>query len=386
MDSGRHAPVSILHCITGLNVGGAELMLARYLHRGHVSPADCAVLSLMDLGPVAPRVHAHGVAIHSLELPQGRLPLGSVPALVWHLRRMRPRLIHGWMYHGNIAASIGALAGRLNVPVVWSIHHSLYDAATEKLLTRRVIRLSAALSSRTAAIIYCSHVAAAQHEALGFDPRRSVVIHNGIDCAEFRPDRWARHRLSKRLGLPPGRLLIGSVGRAHPMKAQHDLVAALALLVRAGRDVHGIFVGPGHLEGSVMEWAEKEGIADRISTLGGDEDVPAIMPGLDIHAISSTWGEAFSLATAEAMASGVPAVVTDVGDCPRVVGDVGLVARRGDPESLAASLAELIDLGIEGRQSLGARARQRILDYFSMEQYVSRHAALYETVLAPLPQ
>jgi glycosyltransferase involved in cell wall biosynthesis len=356
-------------------------MLARFLRRLTHTEHSPVVLSLMSPGPLAEDIAGSGTSIHSLRIPQGRLPLLSVPALGRCVQKIKADIVHGWMYHGNIAASIGCLAARRVVPVIWSVHHSLYDIATEKPLTQRLIRLSSVLSRFTSAITYCSRVAADQHEAIGFDPRRRVVIHNGIDTDEFRPDQPdARLGLTHRLGIPNNRIIIGSVGRFHPMKNQEILVQACAELLREGYEVQALFVGAGHDGGIVTRTAKELGIHDRISTLGPDTDVSSIAPALDIHAISSTWGEAFSMATAEAMASGVPAVVTDVGDCAFVVGDTGRVVARRDSRALAAALKELIDIGPDARRRLGLRARQRVVEHFSLQAYVDRHLALYNEV------
>ncbi len=356
-------------------------MLARFLrpltHTDHKS----VVLSLMSPGPLGQRIARLGTRVHSLGIPQGRLPLLSVPALGHNLQQIDADLVHGWMYHGNIAASIGCLVALRFAPVIWSVHHSLYDIATEKPLTRQLIRLSALLSRRTSAITYCSHVAADQHEIVGFDPRRRVVIHNGIDCDEFRPSQaGAKAELAQRLNIPEQRHIIGSIGRFHPMKDQEVLVHAYAELLQDGYDIQGLFVGEGHKDGVVMNTARALGIQDRISTMGSDADVASVMPGLDIHAISSAWGEAFSMATAEAMASGVPPVVTNVGDCALVVGKTGKVVARRDAKAMAAALRELLDIGPDARRQLGSMGRRRIIENFSLQGYVNKHLALYEEV------
>jgi glycosyltransferase involved in cell wall biosynthesis len=82
------------------------------------------------------------------------------------------------------------------------------------------------------------------------------------------------------------------------------------------------------------------------------------------------------------MASGIPAVVTDVGDCSWLVGDTGAIVPPRDTDALVAALKGMLDLGEQGRRGLGLRARQRVIENFSLEQYVERHTALYEKALA----
>jgi glycosyltransferase involved in cell wall biosynthesis len=105
------------------------------------------------------------------------------------------------------------------------------------------------------------------------------------------------------------------------------------------------------------------------------------MPGFDVYALCSAWGEAFSLAAGEAMASGVPAVVTDVGDSGWLVGDTGVVVPAGYSDALAAGLMRLLRLRPDERRALGQQARRRVQENFSLSLYVERHLALYEAAL-----
>jgi len=356
-------------------------MLARLLPSLERAGLHSTVLSLMTPGPLAARV-SEAAEIVSLGLPQGKLPLLKLPALRSAFKKLRADIVHGWMYHGNIAASVGQFLAPTAAPVIWSVHHSIYDIATEKPLTQKLIRLSAILSRHTGAIIYCSRVAADQHEAIGFNAGRRMIIYNGVDDNEFKPTPGCKERLADLLGIPAQRLIIGSVGRFHPMKCQADLVHACAGLIGAGHDIQCLFVGPGHEAKPLRGLAQELGIDTRVSMLGPDTEITKIMPGLDIHAISSAWGEAYSLATAEAMASGVPVVVTDVGDCPWVVGDTGLVVRRRDPEALGGALRKLIEAGPDARRRIGDAARRRVADHFSLAEYARKHIELYGSLVA----
>jgi glycosyltransferase involved in cell wall biosynthesis len=101
------------------------------------------------------------------------------------------------------------------------------------------------------------------------------------------------------------------------------------------------------------------------------------MNALDIGTLSSSYGEAFPLVIGEAMACGIPCVVTDVGDCGYLVGDTGRVVPSRDPVALARAWDELIDLGPSGRVRLGQAARARIEALFSLPHVVAEYRALY---------
>lgn len=374
------AGIPVLHCITGLNVGGAEYMLARFGAKLTQTNYDPRVLSLMAPGPVARDMQAANIAVETLNMHQSRPGPRAVARLRAIMRSSAPRLLHGWMYHGNVAASIGSrLADRQ--PVIWSIHHSIANLASEKLLTRAVIRISAALSRQTSAISYCSRVSADQHEALGFDPAKRRIIPNGVDCDQFRPGAGARQYLCDALRLPRERLLVGNIARAHPMKDHETFVRAIARLRAMGLDAHGVLIGDGHQNGVVQRVAAELGITPMITVSPARADIDRLMPGLDLFMLSSAWGEAFPLVVAEAMASGVPAIATDVGDCAWLLGDRQMVVEPGNVDGLAKLAASLLCLPQEARRQLGERARRRVVERFSLNAYVDSHLSLYEEVL-----
>lgn len=373
------AGLSMLHVITGVTMGGAEMMLFRLLARGDRDRFAPTVLSLLATGAVGARIAATGVPVLSLGMLQERPLSPAMLRLVPIARSLRPALIQGWMYHGNLAASACALlSGR--PAVLWNVRHSIHDIGHENRLTRAFIRLGAALSSSTRAIVYNSRLSATQHEALGYDADRTVVIPNGFDCRLFRPRPEMRQRLRHEMGIEPGRVVIGMVARYHPQKDPFSLIRATALLAERGVDAHVLIIGTDFDAGNapVVRAIAEAGVGGRMTLLGERHDIPDLVAGLDIATLSSAWGEGFPNVLGEAMACGVPCVATDIGDSAWIVGRTGIVVPPRDPEALADALARLVALGHEGRRELGAAARARVLEHFEVDEIVGRYEALYQ--------
>lgn len=372
-----------MHVITGTALGGAEMMLLRYLRALGAAREGHVVVSVMPPGALAGEIARLGVRVETLRVRRA----AGVPGGLLRLRRLirahDPQVLHCWMYHGSLMGTLALqMSGRREAGLLWAMHHSLADPRNEKPLTRAVIALLMRLAWRADVVTYCSAVARDQHRAHGLSGARDRLIPNQIDPVEFRPDPRARARLAALAAIPDGRLIVGNIGRAHPMKDHAAFARCIALLAQSGLDVHGVVIGEGQPAGPAVTAARKAGAADRLTALGPRLDIPALVPGLDLYVLSSSWGETMPLAVAEAMASGVPAVVTDVGDSPGLAGDSQAVCPPGDAEAMAAAARRILLLPPAERAELGARCRARIADTMSMDSYVSAHEMAYRDATA----
>lgn len=374
---------ALLHIITGTNVGGAEMMLLRLLEAGDPTRLRQSVLSLLQDGPLGARMAERAASYESLGMARALPSPSQAMRMMRITRSAAPQLVMGWMYHGALAATAAQGFAARQAPLVWGIHHSLNALRQEPRMTQRIIRLLAWLSPRAGAIIYVSKQSQAQHEALGFDRRRSVLIPNGIDTDSFKPDPMARGRLRALLNLSEGKPIIGMIARADPMKDHPNLVRALGLLKAKGREAHLVLFGRGtnEPEGPIADAVKAAGVSPCISLMGERHDLKDLVPGLDVLALSSAWGEAFPLVLAEAMASGIPCVATDIGDSAWLIGDTGLIVPPREPEALAMAIDRLLSLTPEERAALGARARARIVNDFGLAKIARVYEDLYASLI-----
>ncbi len=373
---------SVLHVITGLQTGGAEMMLFKLLASAGAGPFGHRVLALSGTGLVGDRIAGLGVPVAALGIG-GPLPSPRACAcLVREVRGARAGLIQGWMPHGNLAALIGAGWARTRTPVVWSIRNALYDLTHQSRTTRWLIRACATLSSKPAAIVYNSRVSAQQHSAFGYDATRATVIPNGFDCDLFQPSPARRHRLRAELAISDRDVVVGMVARYHAVKDHVTFLRAARHVLEAHRSVTFVLAGRG------VDAANEElgaqlaalGIGDRVRLLGEWRDAQGPYAGMDIAALSS-YTESFPNTLGEAMATGVPCVATAVGDVSWILGDTGRTAPPKDPARLAEELLALIRLGPDGRRELGRKARARVQSAFSLSAVAAQYGRLYSRVL-----
>lgn len=368
----------VAHVITDLEVGGAEHVLVRLLEAEAAAGFAPCVVALSNPGPLALRLRASGVDVHTLGMVAGRLRPGDVPRLVTLLRRARPAVVQTWLYHADV---VGGAAARLaGIPVVWGVHREMPPLRDPKRATRAVARAAIAMSTRVpAAVVCCAESARAAHAAAGYPERSLEVIRNGVPVHRSNGRRGVRVRAE--LGLAADAVVVGRIARYHDDKDYPSLIAAAAEVCRHDPRIRFVLVGKGidDANAELVRSLAAAGIADRVQLLGPRADVAAVHSALDV-AVSSSRTEAFPLVVAEAMERGVPVVATDVGDSAALVGRGGLVVPPGDPPALAAAVLELVRAGPEHRSRVGAAGRERVIDHFDLPTMVDRYRALHDRV------
>lgn len=356
-------------------------MLWKLLAQTDRSRFDMHVLCLLGDGRIGEEIRALGIPVTCLGM---RSPAGTflvLRKLRRYLLAVSPDILHGWMYHGNLAAWFGRILTGARIPLVWGVRQSLYDLAREKPATALVIRFCALISKAATKILYNSETARAHHESIGYAPLHGETIPNGFDAGIYLPDSDARAGLRRELDLGDEAPIVGMIARYDPMKGHSNFLSAAELLAGQNFDVHFVLVGRG-VDGAtpVFQRAAKlPCLAGRIHFLGERQDIPALTAGFDV-AVTPSVSEGFANAIGEAMGCGVPCVVTDVGDSAKVVADCGRVVPPGDSSALAQGIADLLQMSSEARRDLGLRARQRVIDEFSISAVAARYEALYESL------
>jgi len=376
--------MKIVHIITSLSTGGAEMMLYKLLSAVDHKRFEHVVVSLINKRTtLGERIEELGVPVHALGMQHGRLPTAtSVRRLICLGRQLNPDIIQGWMYHGNMAALIVSALVPAQAKVIWNIRQTIYDLKQEKRLTSLLIRVGAKFSSMPARIIYNSSVSLKLHRKLGYASHRSLVLTNGFDCEQFKPDVATRYSFRRSLKLDSEAFLIGVVGRYHPVKDHANFLQAAGILERTWPNVHFVLVGCGvdHTNSKLVALIRQIGINGKIHLLGERTDVHYITAALDI-ASSSSYGEGFPNVIGEAMACGVPCVVTDVGDSAKIVNVTGIVVPPRDSQALADGWRRMIEMGAEARRKLGIAARKRIQNNYSLSTISGQYENLYHKVV-----
>jgi glycosyltransferase involved in cell wall biosynthesis len=353
-----------------LGLGGAErqlVLLAIGLHRAGV---EVTVISQRG-GPRTEELARAGVPFHvvSPSAWSQRFPrlwiLPDTLRSVYLLLRLRPQVVHAYLFHAYVFMAPMARLTRVPVMVAGRRSLGIFKAGSRKLLfaERFATRMTDAVVPNSEAVARDTLL----REQL--DPGKVRVIPNALppdafDSAEPAP-----------LDVPGTRVVC--VANFHHYKGHRHLVEAAERLLAEGREVSLVLVGDGPERAALEEQAARAGVPTAF--LGRRLDVPAVLAAGDIFALPSL-EEGMSNAVMEAMASGLPVVATDVGGNAETLAGNGLLCPPADTDALADRLRTLLD-DEALRRDLGRRARTHAQTAFTLEALTTAHLELYEELL-----
>jgi glycosyltransferase involved in cell wall biosynthesis len=305
----------------------------------------------------------------------GPWDLGVVIRFLRVCRRERVAIWHGHDYKSNL---LGLILKRFwSMKLLTTVHGWVKETPRTPLyysIDRRCLKYYDQ-------VIAVSPDLFAECRAWGVRPERCALIENAIDQLEFSP--CARIADAKgRLGVPPSRLLIGSVGRLSDEKNFPCLIAAVDRLLGAGVDVELIICGEGEREGELNALIGKLGREDRIRLLGYKEDPRPFYEALDVFALSSV-REGLPNVLLEAMSMGVPVVSTRVAGIPRLIQNDanGLLVDADSVDELTQALTRL-SADPELRQHLRRAGRETIESRYGFEERMRKIKEVYDRLLA----
>lgn len=268
------------------------------------------------------------------------------------------------------------------------VHHEdgfNQDEARRQLWRRRLARrLFLAGVPRLA--VPSTRLAELARTTWGVREERLRLIPNGVDTERFQPlGAEARAEVRAELGLPQGARVVVTAAGYRAVKRLDRLVAAVQGLDDEGGPVHLLLAGDGPERAALEAQAAAGRLgAERVHLLGFRSDLPRIFAAADVFCLSSD-SEQQPVSLLEAMACGLPAICTEVGDCRATLGPLAEGALV-DPDAPDAAGALGRTLGAllaspEERQRRGAAGRERVVREYSQDRMVAAHEETWRSVL-----
>lgn len=366
--------LKIFLLIRSLNVGGAERQMttlaAGLRERGY----DVKVIVFVSGGALEAELRTKDIPIFDMS----RKSYKDLPSIFLKLRKIlndeRPDILYSFLPASNIWSGLMKIF-QPHLTVVWGIRASgdMFKKGIWSWLNQRA---EVWLSKKADWTIANSHAGRLYIEQRGYPKDRISVIPNGIDTVRFQPT--PAKNLRGIWGFSSSEILIGMVGRIDPIKNYAIFLEAIALTLTERNDLRFICIGGGE-ESYVADLklkAKTLGVDQVLVWAGEVKDMPAVYNSLDVLVLPSS-SEGFPNVVAEAMACGVPCVVTDVGDAAFIVGDTGECFSTKDPIALKNGILSILQK-ISEDKSLQRRVRQRIIESFSVDMLIEKTSNLLE--------
>lgn len=363
--------MKVLHIITGLDAGGAELQLAMILRR---TRHESDVVTLYNPGPVADMIRDQGTAVRNIGMQRNT----ELPALL-RLRKLikdgQYDVVHTHLYRAQIYARPAArLAG---TPVVLTTEHSIGETHIERRkMTRGVRALYLSSEKFSDATIAVSDIVKDRLVRWGVRPGKITVIPNGVDTDELGFDAEARERVRAQFGISPETYVIGALGRLDPNKRVDLTMEAAEPML--GEKCKILVIGRGEDQSRLEAAAKRLGVTDHVIFGGYQSDTTAMLAAFDLY-VAASLQETFGLSVLEALASGLPVLYTT---CPALDGIQTERARMvaGTADALRDEIRKEFDTGPRPRV-----ADNRVFARYGIGSVVSRIDDLYEKILETRP-
>jgi glycosyltransferase involved in cell wall biosynthesis len=363
--------MKVLHVITGLDAGGAELQLAMILRR---TRHESDVVTLYNPGPVAEMITEQGTTVRNIGMQRNT----ELPALL-RLRKMikdgQYDVVHTHLYRAQVYARPAArLAG---TPVVLTTEHSIGETHIERRkMTRGVRALYLSSEMFSDATIAVSDIVKDRLVRWGVRSGKVTIIPNGVDTDELGFDAEARDRVRAQFGISPETYVIGALGRLDPNKRVDLTMEAAAPML--GEKCKILVIGRGEDQSRLEAAAKRLGVTEHVIFGGYQSDTTAMLAAFDLY-VAASLQETFGLSVLEALASGLPVLYTT---CPALDGIQTERARMvaGTPDALRDEIRKEFDTGPRPRV-----ADNKVFARYGIGSVVSRIDDLYEKILEARP-
>lgn len=373
-----NSKIKIAYIITSTGVGGAEKILYHTVTGLDYNQYSVSVCSLKEKGEIAKELEKKSIEVHSLHMTSEERFLGWLTStiallkLFSYLRRLRPTIVHSFLFRANILARIaGYLTG---VPIIISSIRVMggekeYFHFLERMTSFMVDRYVTVSESMKRYIINKSKIPVG----------KISVIYNGVNTKSH--DSLQMQDVKLPFDIEAKDKILMTVGRLHRQKGHRYLFQAISKVQKKIPEVKLLVIGEGEEENNLKNLAESLDLTDQIIFAGLRFDVEKILSIAELFILPSLW-EGMPNALLEAMAAGKPVVATDVGGIPELVvhGETGLLVSPEDSDALADAIIDLLQDRLKAKE-MGEAGRVRVEENFNISETLVRTENLYRELL-----
>lgn len=372
----------ILNIITGFNYGGAEMMLLKLCNSEDFFDCEIKIIVLSNKVLLKGYLNNSNIEVIGLDFSKFLMVPINLFKIIKISILFRPQIIQTWLYH----ADFFGLILKLFCPqskLVWNIRQANLSLEHNKLFTLLIAKLCSIFSHiYRIKIITNSFEAIDKHVQFGYNHSLFSVIPNGFDLNRFYPNDLIYYKIRSELNLKDSCKIIGNFGRFHSLKNQFGfLETARLILDKVDFEVKFLMLGTDidHNNSGLIKKITDLKLTNDVILLGNKSNVDYYFKSLDLY-ISASWGEAFPNVLGESMASCVPCISTNVGDCSIIIGDENFISDPGDYNNLSNKAICILNLSQFDLMSLRDSLRIRIAENYNLDKVAYSYIKMYKNI------
>ena len=369
----------ITHLINGLDSGGAESVLIRLIIQDKLN--EHFVISLKDDGFYGQVLDRNNVKFEKLQLDKFYNILFGIGLfkLIYLLIKFKPNTLVTWMPHSCLLGGLtGKILGIKNI--IWNFRGAS-ENINDNTLLHRIILMSCKFFQDLlpSKVVVCANYINIIFSEYGFNTSSFTTIYNGYDTDYFSRCLKARKKFRSEFFINEDIPLIGMIARWHPQKNHNLLIESLKRVKSKNMIFKCLLLGEGIKNESLIKKIERSGLTENIILRGETSEISEIMSALDIHILTSRFGEGFPNVIAEAMSCGVPCIATDVGDSRYIIGNTGWIIESNSIPAMSEKIISVIEHWKDKKDwsERSFQARKRIIENFQISQMVEKYQNLY---------
>jgi len=327
--------MKLIFIIISLNTGGAQSALVRILKNINRKKFQVTVISLTDKGELGDSIIKLGFPLFALGMKKNLSIVLSVIKLIKLIKKLKPDIIHTWMYHSDLIG--GLVAKLLNIKlIIWGIRSADFFSSKTPKSTKFIVKICTFLSYYLPnKIVYNSSKGQEFHQNIGYDSNKSYLIENGVDINKFKPNEEARKLFRKKLNIDYHKQVVGLIARYDNLKNHKGFVEMASYISELEKKIEFVMIGDDIKNNrTILSLLNKKNIYDKFHLLESVKDIENVIVGLDAVVITST-SESFPNVLIESMSCGVPCFSTDVGDVSNIINRKEWVVPINDMKKLA---------------------------------------------------
>jgi len=370
--------IKILYIITSSGIGGAERILYYTATGLDYNKYDISICSLKKKGEIAGDLEKQGIEVCCLHLGGRERFLGWLSSIITliqlfpYLIRIRPTLVHSFLFRANILARIaGYLTG---VPIVIS---SVRVMGGEKKYFHYIEMITSFMVDHY--VVVSESVKRYIIDKSKISDEKISVIYNGVNIKSQDDSHKQNVRMPFKIE-DEDRILM-TVGRLHEQKGHYYLVKAISKVQKEFPKVKLLVIGEGEEENNLKKLVKSLDLTNEVIFIGLSSYIEEILPMAELFLLPSLW-EGLPNVLLEAMAAGKPVIATEVGGVPELVihGETGMLVPHKDSDALACAIADLLKNRLKARR-MGEAGRIRAEEHFSIQKMIEKTESLYQELL-----